>query len=100
MSGSMESFLNAWRIQVKLLALAFAFLAGFYSSFAQSDSAVLLPDVGQHRHTISTKNPRPSDFSIRDSHWFSLSTTRKPLDRSAGHRNWTRSQRWRFGMWH
>ncbi|HEV3420528.1 MAG TPA: hypothetical protein VG075_09495 [Candidatus Acidoferrum sp.] len=41
---------------MKLLALAFAFLASVYSSFAQSDSAVLLPGLGQHHHTISTKN--------------------------------------------
>jgi tetratricopeptide (TPR) repeat protein len=47
---------------MKLLALAFAFLAGVYSSFAQSDSAVLLPGLGKHHHTISTKNPEAQRF--------------------------------------
>jgi tetratricopeptide (TPR) repeat protein len=54
--------LTAWRIQMKLLALAFVFLASVYSSFAQSDSAVLLPGLGQHHHTISTKNPEAQRF--------------------------------------
>jgi tetratricopeptide (TPR) repeat protein len=47
---------------MKLLALAFAFLAGVYSSFAQSDSAVLIPGLGQHHHPISTKNPEAQRF--------------------------------------
>jgi tetratricopeptide (TPR) repeat protein len=58
----MVVFLNAGRIQMKLLALAFAFLAGVYSSFAQSNSAVLIPGLGQHHHTISTKNPEAQRF--------------------------------------
>jgi tetratricopeptide (TPR) repeat protein len=47
---------------MKLLALAFAFLASAYSSFAQSDSAVLLPGLGQHHHIISTKNSEAQRF--------------------------------------
>jgi tetratricopeptide (TPR) repeat protein len=47
---------------MKLLALTFAFLACVYSTFAQSDSAVLLPGLGQHHHTISTKNPEAQQF--------------------------------------
>lgn len=47
---------------MKLLALAFAFLAGAYSSFAQSDSAVLIPGLGQHHHSISTNNPEAQRF--------------------------------------
>jgi tetratricopeptide (TPR) repeat protein len=54
--------LNAWRVQTKLLALAFVFLAGIHSSFAQSDSAILIPGLGQHHHTISTKNPEAQRF--------------------------------------
>jgi tetratricopeptide (TPR) repeat protein len=54
--------LKAWRIQTKLFALVFVFLAGVHSSFAQSDSAVLLPGLGQHHHTISTKNPEAQRF--------------------------------------
>src|SRR5215472_13227992 len=47
---------------MKLLALAFAFLAGVYSSLAQSDSAVLMSGLGQLHHTISTKNPEAQRF--------------------------------------
>jgi tetratricopeptide (TPR) repeat protein len=47
---------------MKILALAVAFLAGVYSSFAQSDSAVLIPGLGEHHHTISTKNPEAQRF--------------------------------------
>ena len=47
---------------MKLLALACAFLAGVYSSFAQSGSAVLIAGLGQHHHTISTNNPEAQRF--------------------------------------
>ena len=47
---------------MKLLALACAFLAGVHWSFAQSGSAVLIPGLGQHHHTISTKNPEAQRF--------------------------------------
>jgi tetratricopeptide (TPR) repeat protein len=47
---------------MKLLALVFALLAGIYSLFAQSKPPVLLPGLGQHHHTISTKNPEAQRF--------------------------------------
>jgi hypothetical protein len=47
---------------MKLLALACAFLAGVHWSFAQSGSAILIPGLGQHHHTISTKNPEAQRF--------------------------------------
>jgi tetratricopeptide (TPR) repeat protein len=62
MSESMEGFLHAWRIKMKLFALAVAFLASVYSAVAQSDSAVLMSSLGQHRHTISTKDPEAQRF--------------------------------------
>jgi len=46
---------------MKLLALVFVFLVG-HSSFAQPRSAVLLPGLGQHHHTISTRNPEAQRF--------------------------------------
>src|SRR5215472_1716396 len=42
--------------------LAFVFLASVYSSFAQSRPAALMPGLGQHHHTISTKNPEAQRF--------------------------------------
>src|SRR5262252_4885700 len=62
MSGSLESPLNASRIPMKLLALLFALVAGVHPSFAQSNSAVLIPGLGQLHHTISTKNPEAQQF--------------------------------------
>lgn len=47
---------------MKLLALAFAFLAIVDSFFAQPGSVVLMPGLGQHHHTISTKNPEAQRF--------------------------------------
>jgi tetratricopeptide (TPR) repeat protein len=47
---------------MKLLALAFAFLAGVCTSLAQSDSAVVMPGLGQLHHTISTKNVEAQRF--------------------------------------
>jgi len=47
---------------MKLLAFVFVFLASVYSSFAQSRPAVLMPGLGQHHHTISTKNPEAQRF--------------------------------------
>lgn len=47
---------------MRLLALACAFLAGVYPTVAQSGSAVLMPGLGQHHHTISTKNPEAQRF--------------------------------------
>src|ERR1700730_3479330 len=47
---------------MKLLALVFVLLAGVHSSLAQSSSAVLMTGLGQHHHTISTKNPEAQRF--------------------------------------
>ena len=47
---------------MKLLALAFALLASVHPSFAQSRAAVLIPGLGQHHHTISTKNLEAQRF--------------------------------------
>src|ERR1700724_2284989 len=47
---------------MKLLALVFVLLAGAHSSLAQSTSAVLMTGLGQHHHTISTKNPEAQRF--------------------------------------
>jgi len=46
---------------MKLLAIAFALLAGV-SCLAQSDSVVLIPGLGPLHHTISTKSPRAQQF--------------------------------------
>jgi tetratricopeptide (TPR) repeat protein len=46
---------------MKLLALVFV-LAGVHSSLPQSSSAVLMTGLGQHHHTISTKNPEAQRF--------------------------------------
>jgi len=47
---------------MKLLALALVFLAGVHSLFAQPNSAVLISGLGQHHHTISTKNSEAQRF--------------------------------------
>ena len=47
---------------MKVLTLVFALLVGIYSLFAQSKLPVLLPGLGQHHHTISTKNPEAQRF--------------------------------------
>ena len=47
---------------MKLLALVFVLLAGAHSSLAESSSAVLMTGLGQHHHTISTKNPEAQRF--------------------------------------
>jgi len=54
--------LNACRIPMKLLALVFVLLAVVDSSLAQSKSTVLMPGLGQHHHTISTKSPEAQRF--------------------------------------
>src|SRR6516225_117840 len=48
---------------MRLLVSFFAFLAvGICSLFAQSKPPVLIPGLGQHHHTISTKNPEAQRF--------------------------------------
>jgi tetratricopeptide (TPR) repeat protein len=47
---------------MKLLTLVCVLLAGIYSLFAQSKPPVLLSGLGQHHHTISTKNPEAQRF--------------------------------------
>ena len=42
--------------------LGFVLVASFCSSFAQSKTPVLMPGLGQHHHTISTKNPEAQRF--------------------------------------
>ncbi len=45
-----------------LLATVCVFLAGVCSLFAQSKPPALMPGLGQHHHTISTKNPEAQRF--------------------------------------
>jgi tetratricopeptide (TPR) repeat protein len=53
---------NAGGILMKVLA-SVCLLLGYVSSlFAQSNSAALMPGLGQHHHTISTKNPEAQHF--------------------------------------
>jgi len=47
---------------MKLLALLCLLLATICSLFAQSKTPVLMPGLGQHHHTISTKNPEAQRF--------------------------------------
>jgi tetratricopeptide (TPR) repeat protein len=47
---------------MKPLGLTCAFLVGVCSSLAQSNSAVLLPGLGEHRHSISTQSPEGQRF--------------------------------------
>jgi len=47
---------------MKLLALLYLLLANICSLFAQSKPSVLMPGLGQHHHTISTKNPEAQRF--------------------------------------
>ena len=47
---------------MKLLALALLVLTGAHSLFAQPNSPVLIPELGQHHHKISTKNPEAQSF--------------------------------------
>ena len=54
--------LDAWGIPMKLLAIAFALLAGVSSCLARSDSVVLIPGLGPLHHTISTKSPEAQQF--------------------------------------
>jgi tetratricopeptide (TPR) repeat protein len=60
--GSFVVSLDALGIPMKLLALVPVFLASVCSLFAQSKSPVLMPGLGQHHHTISTKNPEAQRF--------------------------------------
>jgi tetratricopeptide (TPR) repeat protein len=47
---------------MKLLVPMFVFVAGVCSLLAQSQSPVLMPGLGQHHHTISTKSPEAQRF--------------------------------------
>jgi hypothetical protein len=47
---------------MKLLALLYLLLANICSLFAQIKPPVLMPGLGQHHHTISTKNPEAQRF--------------------------------------
>ncbi len=47
---------------MKSLVFVLVVLGGVSSSFAQSSSAVLMPGLGQHHHTISTKNAEVQRF--------------------------------------
>ena len=47
---------------MKLVSLLLVLFAGVHSSSAQSNSAVLIPGLGQHHHTMSTKNPEAQRF--------------------------------------
>lgn len=47
---------------MKLLVFLCVLLANVCSSFAQSRSPALMPGLGQHHHTISTKNPEAQRF--------------------------------------
>ncbi len=47
---------------MKLLASVCVLLANVCSLFAQSKPPVLMPGLGQHHHTISTKNPEAQRF--------------------------------------
>src|ERR1700751_4288463 len=46
---------------MKLLPLVFVLL-GVHSSLAQSSQVVLMPGLGQHHHTITTKSPEAQRF--------------------------------------
>src|ERR1700682_5230460 len=50
------------RIRMKLLALIVVLLASVSSLLAQSKSPALMPDLGQHHHTISTKSSEAQRF--------------------------------------
>jgi tetratricopeptide (TPR) repeat protein len=47
---------------MKLLVPVFVLVAGVCSLFAQSKSPVLMPGMGHHHHTISTKSPEAQRF--------------------------------------
>jgi tetratricopeptide (TPR) repeat protein len=47
---------------MKLLVPVFVLVAGVCSLFAESKSPVLMPGMGQHHHTISTKSPEGQRF--------------------------------------
>jgi tetratricopeptide (TPR) repeat protein len=47
---------------MKLLALLYLLLANICSLFAQIKPPLLMPGLGQHHHTISTKNPEAQRF--------------------------------------
>jgi tetratricopeptide (TPR) repeat protein len=47
---------------MRVLAHVSVFLAAVCSLFAQSKSPVLMPGLGRHHHTISTKNPEAQRF--------------------------------------
>jgi tetratricopeptide (TPR) repeat protein len=54
--------LDIWRIAMKVVSLLLVLFAGVHSCSAQSNSAVLMPGLGQHHHTISTKNSEAQRF--------------------------------------
>jgi len=70
---------------MKLLAQGVVLLALVCSLFAQSKPPVLMSGLGEHHHTISTKNPEAQRFFDQGLGWFSLSTTRNRRVHFAGH---------------
>jgi tetratricopeptide (TPR) repeat protein len=54
--------LNAWEIQMKLLAQVVVLLGLVCPLFAQSKPPILMSGLGEHHHTISTKNPEAQRF--------------------------------------
>jgi tetratricopeptide (TPR) repeat protein len=63
MSGEFrEASLQRSENQMKLLLLVFVLLADVHASFSQASSALLMPGLGQHHHTISTKSPEAQRF--------------------------------------
>ena len=47
---------------MKLLAQVSVLIVGVCSLFAQSKPAALMPGMGQHHHSISTKSPEAQRF--------------------------------------
>src|SRR5262252_11128905 len=60
--GARAGSLERWGILMKLLASVCVLLAHVCSLFAQSKSPALMPGLGQHHHTISTKNPEAQHY--------------------------------------
>jgi tetratricopeptide (TPR) repeat protein len=54
--------LNAWEIQMKLLTQVVVLLGLVCPLFAQSKPPILMSGLGEHHHTISTKNPEAQRF--------------------------------------
>lgn len=62
MWGEFAASLQRLEKQMKLLLLVVALLADVHASFAQAGSALPMPDLGQHHHTISTKSREAQRF--------------------------------------